>query len=219
MSDNTYLGLVNAVLVRLREDTVTTVNSTDDVVVELVKAFVNDAKRVVEDSHTWSSLQTEWNVSTTIGNDRLVLTNSRKSPIIDYILDSSGNYLTLQPKEYLRRKSAQSGSTTGTPTDYIVDGVETNGDLRLRIWPAPAEVKSYTVYGFHRSGELVNDTDVCVVPTKPVIYLAEAFAARERGEVGGQSSGELMNIAQQYLRDSIAMDAVNSDPDNIWYTV
>ena len=219
MSHNyTYLELVNAVLVRLREDTVTTVQGTDDVVVSLVKEFVNDAKRAVEDAHTWSALEKEWEVSTTIGNDKLVLTDSHKSPIIDYIYDSNGQKLRLINKEALRRKAAMSDGN-GSPVYYIVDGTESNGDLRLRLWPAPKEVKAYTAFGYERTSPLSLDSDILSVPAAPVIYLAEALAARERGEVGGLASSELLLLAKQYLGDAIAMDATNSDMDNNWYTV
>jgi hypothetical protein len=219
MSHNyTYLELVNAVLVRLREDTVATVQGTDDVVVSLVKEFVNDAKRTVEDAHTWSALSKEWEVSTTIGNDKLVLTDSHKSPIIDYIYDDRGMKLTLSNKESLRRKAAMSGEA-GTPTHYIVDGTEANGDTRLRIWPAPKAVSTYTAYGYERTAPLSLDSDMLAVPAAPVIYLAEALAARERGEIGGLASSELLMLAKQYLSDAIAMDATNNDMDNNWYTV
>lgn len=219
MSHNyTYLELVNAVLVRLREDTVTTVQGTDDVVVSLVKEFINDAKRTVEDAHTWSALEKEWEVSTTIGNDKLVLTDSHKSPIIDYIYDSNGQKLRLINKEALRRKAAMSDGN-GSPVYYIVDGTESNGDTRLRIWPAPDSVKTYTAYGYERTPNLKEDSDMLAVPAAPVIYLAEALAARERGEIGGLASSELMQVAKQYLGDAIAMDATNSDMDNNWYTV
>lgn len=219
MSHNyTYLELVNAVLVRLREDTVATVQGADDVVVSLVKEFVNDAKRTVEDAHTWSALEKEWEVSTVIDNDKLVLTDSHKSPIIDYIYDDRGMKLKLSNKESLRRKAAMS-SQSGTPTHYIVDGTESNGDLRLRLWPAPKEVKTYTAYGYERTAPLSLDSDMLAVPEAPVIYLAEALAARERGEVGGLASSELLMLAKSYLGDAIAMDGTNNDMDNNWYTV
>lgn len=219
MSHNyTYLELVNAVLVRLREDGVSTVQGTDDVVVSMVKEFINDAKRTVEDAHTWSALSKEWEISTTIDNDKLVLTDSHKSPIIDYIYDARGQKLRLSNKESLRRKAAMS-TQSGTPTHYIVDGTEPNGDLRLRIWPAPKAVTTYMAYGYERTSPLSLDSDILAVPAAPVIYLAEALAARERGEIGGLASSELMAVAKQYLSDAIAMDATNSDLDNNWYTV
>lgn len=214
----TYLELVNAVLVRLREDTITSVSGSDDVVVNLVKEFVNDAKKVVEESHAWTALSTEWEQSSTIGDEYLVLTDSARHVIIDYIYDSEGNKLKLSDKESLRRKALQL-STNNTPTKYIVDGKDSVGDLRLRVCPTPKEVKTYTIFGYQSTPALSEDTDRLVVPSQPVIYTAQALAARERGEVGGQSPSELMAIAKQSLSDAIATDSTNSDLNNIWYSV
>ena len=52
----TYLELVNGVLRRLRENQVETVAETSYSV--LIGDFVNDAKQLVEDSHSWSALRT-----------------------------------------------------------------------------------------------------------------------------------------------------------------
>ena len=73
--------------------------------------------------------------------------------------------------------------------------------------------------GFKRQGELTEDGQHMLVPNKPVLYYALALAARERGEVGGQSSAELFSMANQFLSDAIAYDASNTELDNIWMTV
>ena len=52
----TYLNLVNNVLRRLREDTVTTV--TNNTYSTMVGDFVNDAKEIVESAWDWSALRT-----------------------------------------------------------------------------------------------------------------------------------------------------------------
>ena len=48
-----YLQLVNGVLDRLREPQTVTVRTMDDPVVNVVKHFVNDAKRHVESAQSW----------------------------------------------------------------------------------------------------------------------------------------------------------------------
>lgn len=215
----TYLEVVNSVLSRLREDTVTTVAGSDDVVVNMVKDFVNDAKRTVEDAHTWSMLAEDWTVATSTSVDTGVLTNSSKSVIIDSVYDSTGMVLRPINKAALRQKSLQAGSTKNDPKYYIVDGAESNGDVRLRFFPAPKSVANVHVYGYQRTADLVEDNDVLIVPAQPVMYYAQALAARERGEIGGLASAEIFQMARQYLGDAIAMDATNSDMDNIWTTV
>ena len=58
----TYLELVNDVLVRLRESTVTTVGETT--YSSLIGKFVNDAKRQIEDSFNWNVLSTTVTITT-----------------------------------------------------------------------------------------------------------------------------------------------------------
>lgn len=51
----TYLELVNDVLIRLREQTVSTVSLTT--YSTLIGKFVNDAKRQIEDAYDWNALE------------------------------------------------------------------------------------------------------------------------------------------------------------------
>lgn len=215
----TYLKLVNAVLMRLREDSVTTVAGSDDVVVDLVKEFVNDAKAVVENAHTWSGLSTSWSASTSTSTDKVVLADSGRSVILDEVFDSAGNPLLVMSKAELTRRSIRDAGKTNNPRYYAVDGKEANGDVRIQLWPAPKEVETLTVTGYQNGEDLETDTDVLLVPPLPVIYMAHAIASRERGEVGAQTPSELLTIAGSYLSDEIAKDASNSNPDNIWTSV
>ena len=226
MSDSkTYLDLVNAVLVRLREDKVPSVNGNDDVVVELVKEFINDAKRTVEDAHGWSALRHEWAVDLgTQPSSEGVLAGSYGSVVIDYLMTSEGFVLrNMSLKEIERRRILNGNVTTLAPSYWAVSGKQVNGTLLETKVKFDCLIDSsqapITAYGYQPQGELRGDFDVMLVPAKPVIYMAEALAARERGEVGGQSAGELLALAKGYISDAIAMDATNSDLDNIWTTV
>ena len=58
----TYLELVNDVLIRLRETTVSTVSETT--YSALIGKFVNDAKRQIEDSYNWNCLAQTITVTT-----------------------------------------------------------------------------------------------------------------------------------------------------------
>lgn len=85
----TYLQLVQSVLRRLREDdTITSVS--DNSYSKLIGEFVNDAKRIVEDSWDWASLRTTFNINTTDTVFRYQLTNSDISlKTLDVINDTS----------------------------------------------------------------------------------------------------------------------------------
>lgn len=224
-NSKTYLDLVNAVLVRLREDTIPTVNGNDDVVVGLVKEFINDAKKTVESAHTWSALQHEWSVDMGVQpSAEGILTGSQGDVIIDYVMDSEGRMLANKPLKFINQRVIHNAPTTTlTPQYWAVSGKQVNNyQLQTKIkfdCLVDATQNAVTAYGYQPQADLADDFDVLLVPAKPVIYLAEALAARERGEVGGQSAGELMILAKSYISDSIAMDSTNSDLDNIWTTV
>ncbi len=212
----TYLKLVNAVLSRLREDTVTSVDGSGDVVVELVRDYINDAKRVVESSYNWSALSAEWQFSTAVGETSVDSTAPLGS-VLDVVYDSNGTELKPLAKNEMRRRVLQ-GQQSDVLSYYSVDG-SVNGNYKLSVWPAPKNVGTYYVYGYSHTADLAQDTDTLLVPSEPVIYLALANAARERGEVGAQSMPEMLGIAQQYLTDAIAREASNNINDNIWTMV
>ena len=63
-----------------------------------------------------------------------------------------------------------------------------------------------------------SDTDTLAIPSQPVIHMAVALLARERGETGGTSTPEYFAIADKYLSDAIAMDAQKHPEETIFYT-
>ena len=214
----TYLELVNGVLSRMREDTITTLAGETDVVALIVKDFVNDAKRMVEDAHTWNSQRTEWTITTADGTADYPLTGSGNYAALEYIFKDTGEQLRERTLYTIKKKNAVAVQN-GQPSEYAVNGVDANGDVRLTLHPTPDAAYSFTATGFQRSSDLVLDADVIDVPDKPVLYFALAYAARERGEVGGQTAAEIFAMANRYLSDAIAWDASLSTLDDIWTTV
>ena len=70
-----------------------------------------------------------------------------------------------------------------------------------------------------RTPELTSGTDVVKAPSTPVVQLAHAMAAEERGETGGTAASKLYAIAQSSLSDAIAMDAGRFPTETVWYDV
>ncbi len=214
----TYLEAVNQVLQRLREDTVTDVTGLDDPVAEMVTALVNDAKQLVENAHTWNALRDEWSITTAADDALYSLTNAGNYGKIELIVKDDGTELQEEQLRAIRKRQAASPANS-KPKYYAVNGVDSNYDIQIQLYPKPDNVYNYTVYGFKRQAELSSASDVLLVPAKPVVYYALAMAARERGEVGGQTATELFALASAYLSDAIAWDASLNDQDNVWMTV
>lgn len=215
-----YTDLVNEVLIRMREDTVDSIGGsrltiTDDPVVDIVKLAVNDAKRVVEDSHTWNSLRHDWTFNTVAGTHTYGLEGAAAYATLETVYDSTGSELRNVPLSYIHKKGARQPANN-TPMYWAANGSDANGDLAIRLFNTPKATLTYTVHGFKRTPELDLDSDKLIVPSKPVIYMAFALASRERGEAGGAQAGELFQMAEQYLKDAIALDCANTDLDNDW---
>jgi len=105
----------------------------------------------------------------------------------------------------------------GIPGNWCNNGVDTNGDAVIQISPTPAVTTSFAVVGFQRTGQLVADTDMLLIPDVPVRDLAIALAVRERGEVNGQTAAEYFEIAKRTLSDAVAFDSARNDSEDDWY--
>ena len=213
----TYLNLVNNVLRRLREDEVSSVQSTT--YSKLAGDFVNDAKKIVEDAWDWSALRTTLTVTTSSGIFNYVLTGSQnKIKVLDVINDTSNIFMQYQTQHWFNDKYLNQTPPSGAPEYYTYNGVNSSGDTQVDIYPKPDGVYSLRFNCVLRNAELSADDDQLVIPSQPVIHTAVALLARERGETGGTSAPEYFGIADKYLSDAIAMDAQKHPEETIWYT-
>ena len=213
----TYLNLVNNVLRRLREDEVSSVQSTT--YSKMAGDFVNDAKKIVEDAWDWSALRTTLTVTTTSGIFNYVLTGSQnKIKVLDVVNDTSNIFMEYQTSHWFNDKYLNQNPVSGSPEYYTYNGVNSSGDTQVDVYPKPDGVYDLRFNCILRNAELSNDTDVLLIPSQPVIHMAIALLARERGETGGTSAPEYFGIADKYLSDAIALDAQKHPEETIWYT-
>ena len=85
--------------------------------------------------------------------------------------------------------------------------------------PRPDAAQTLRFDVIKRQAELTSDSTNLLVPEKPVIHLAVALLARERGETGGTSVAEYFSIADKYLSDAIAIDAAKHPEEMIFRTI
>jgi len=213
----TYLQLINSVLRRLREDEVTTVNESD--YSRLVGDFVNDALQSVENASDWTALRTTFNITTVAGTPTYSLTDFGTRSKILYVHNETTNQVINQKSlQRINQLNLGTDNAQGTVQYFAIDGVDGNGDSRMRLYQTPNAVNTISVYAVKRDQVLVEDTDATVIPTQPIIQLAFAYALRERGETGGQSAAEQLIFAQEDLRNAIAFDANLNPEELIWYS-
>lgn len=211
----TYLQLVNAVLRRLREDEVTTVDESD--YSKLIGDFVNDAKRLVEDSWDWTALRTTTTITTVAGTSKYALTGyGVRSKIIQVHNETNNRIVEQQSLPFIRNVSLQSDNAQGTIQYWAIDGTDTNGDSQIRFHMVPNAVEVMSIYGVKRTGDLTTDSDSTLLPVNPIIQWAFSYALRERGETGGQSAAEQAVFAKEDLTNAIAQDAALHPEETIW---
>ena len=213
----TYLNLVNNVLRRLREDVVTTV--TNNTYSTMVGDFVNDAKELVETAWDWSALRSTLTITTAADDFTYSLTGSGdKGKVFRIINDTSNCELQYQTQAWFDNEFFVNNPTSGSPKYFTFNGVDTNGDTQIDDYPKPDGVYSLKAKLVNRNAVLSSDSDTLAIPSQPVIHMAVALLARERGETGGTSTPEYFAIADRYLSDAIAMDAQKHPEETIFYT-
>lgn len=213
----TYLELVNAVLRKLREEEVTTVDESD--YSKLIGDFVNDGTQLVENSWDWSALRYTYSLNTVADTSTYALTGFGSRSKILYIHNETyNNYVYQESLQRIRELALGTNNATGPVRYFAVDALDSNGDAQIRLYQTPNSVQNLSVYTVKRNTSLTNDADNVVVPTQPIIQFAFAYALRERGETGGQSAAEQLIFAQEDLRNSITFDANLHPEELIWYT-
>jgi len=209
----TYLQIVNQVLRRMREEEVSSVIQTP--YSQMAGDFVNDAKSFVEDAWDWSCKRTEIPVvtSASVGSYALPGTDSALK-IFSATNETTGSFLTYRPQMWFQARMLS--PVEGAPGSFGNDGLSGTGEIKLRLYPIPDGVYNLTVRCSVKEPEFAEDNDETLLPTRPIIHLAIAMLARERGEAGGTSVGEYFTMAERYLADAISYDANRHPEDLIW---
>jgi hypothetical protein len=213
----TYLQLVNNVLKRLRERTVSTVE--ENTYSTLISMFINDAKQEVEQSWDWSALRTTLTATTTAGAFAYELTGAGDNmKMLDVVNDTSNAFMTYKTASDFNNYYLNSNPTQGSPRYYSFNGIDNNGDTIVEIFPPPDGTYLIRFNLINRQNDLATDTDVLLCPSKPVEMLAYAKAVEERGEDGGVAGVSAYRTAERALSDAIALDAAKHPEEVIWTT-
>ena len=218
----TYLELVNKVMRRLRESEVDTVQGTgnSNSYARLIGDFVNEAKSQIEVAWDWSALRNTLTVTTSLNVFNYELNGAKSnSKFLDIWNDTSNIEMQMKDSRWFTQEFLMAEPQVGIPNFYNFNGVSSDGDIQVDIYPIPDGVYALRFNLTQRNVPLSADTDTTVLPTRHIILLATAMAIEERGEDGGQQSMNAYAAAQSALADEIAMDAARHPEDTIWYSV
>jgi len=201
-----YIQLVNDVLIRLREPEATSVS--DSAYVKLIARFVNDSKRVVEDSYNWNALSDTLSATTTADVFNYVLVGSgQRFRVIDVINDTQNSFVELASTKWMDQQFLMTTPQKGSPAYYNFNGTNSNGDTQVDLYPIPNGAYNLRFNIIKPQVPLAVNADILLVPEEPVILGALARAQAERGEDGGVQAGETYQLMRQSLADAIALES------------
>jgi hypothetical protein len=209
----TYLELVNDVLVRLRESTVSTVGET--AYSALIGKFVNDGKRQIEDAYSWNVLSQTITVTTTSGTSSYALTGvGQKFRVNDAINTTSVITLDNTTVADMNRKLNFGTPSQSIPSEFCFSGVDGNGDTKIDLFPVPDGVYTLKFDVTVPQANLSADGTSVKVLDYLVAQSAYSRALIERGEDGGTNSSEAYALFRGMLSDAIALESTRYPEDN-----
>ena len=218
MASMNYIQLVNDVLVRLREPEASSVSDT--AYVKLIAKYVNDSKRVVEDSYNWNSLSETLSATTTAQVFNYVLVGSgQRFRVIDVINDTQNIFVELAATKWMDQQFLMTTPQTGSPAYYNFNGTDSNGDTQVDLYPIPDGAYNIRFNIIKPQEPLAVNADILLVPPEPVILGALARAQAERGEDGGVQAGETYQLMRQSLADAIALESGRYLEEQEWLAI
>jgi len=235
----TYREIINSVLLRLREDTISSDWSGDinDSALspyhKLIGELVNDAKKNVESYHDWNALRETFNVRLRDGNMQYTLGDALRGAGVSFkVLDvrnkTTGTQLEQVHNEWINdRMFPTSKVATGEPTKYAFNGISQAAvgrepDFNIDFYPVPDSNANNQIVAVNIVGaqkELKEASQVLRVPAQPVILGAWARAIAERGEDGGTQYSAVAAEARDSLLQAVQLDAGNFEYERDWYVV
>jgi hypothetical protein len=211
----TYLEVVNNVLRRLREPTVSSVNESN--YSAMIGVFVNDAKREVEDAHDWNVLSDTLTANTSAGIFNYVLVGSgNRFRVIDVLNDSNDTELRYAPTKWMNKQFLLTNTQSAAPLFYNFNGVDSNYDTQVDIYPVPDTVYALRFNLIIPQADLTSDSTRVLVPPHLVSQLAYAKAIAERGEDGGNLSSEAYALYKMSLANEVAIERNRYEEEMNW---
>ena len=212
----TFLELVNSVLVRLREERVSTVYENE--YSTLISNLVNVAKTEVENVYNWEALRKTVTLITKVGTFHYELlnttTNIRTLDVYNY---TNKNWMDSRTTEWFDRAFAVNDVVTGSPSVYAWNGVSSTGNMEVDLYPIPSTIQTLRFNMTSPQPPLKIDADPMFVPDMLVVENAVARAIEERGEDGGSSNQQ--QRYQNMLADFISMEASRKPMETVWRSV
>jgi len=219
----TFREAINEVLIRLREDTISSdwsgdINdsSTVSAYQKVIGALINDSKRSIESYNDWLVLRQTVDISTVASTKNYNLSSGQDFKILDVVNNSTGTQLIQVSKAYLNNIKYPT-DPTGEPLYYGFNGADTSNNLKVDLSPIPTAAQTIS-FDIVKYQDVLTEADTVIkIPTKPLILAAWARAVAERGEDGGTQSGLLAEEASSAIKQAVMMDSGNVQFESDWF--
>jgi len=213
-----YLAAINSVLVRLRERTVESINENE--YSSLIATLINDSLQEVEQAWDWSALRQSLTVTTSNGVFNYELNGTQNDvKVLSVVNATSQSDVDYQTANWFNDRYLTPSPATGSPSYWSFNGVGTDGDTLIDLYPKPDGVYEVRFNVVQRSEDLTSESSIILCPHRPIVLLAYAKAVEERGEDNGQTGNSAYMAANNSLSNAIALDASKHPEETIWYNV
>jgi len=219
----TFREAINEVLIRLREDTISSdwsgdINDSTTISAyqKVIGALVNDAKRSIESYNDWLVLRQTVDISTVAATKNYNLSSGQDFKILDVVNNSTGTQLIQVSKAYLNNIKYPT-DPTGEPLYYGFNGADASNNLKVDLSPIPTEAHTISFDIVKYQDVLTEAATVISIPTKPLILGAWARAIAERGEDGGTQASIIADEASIAISQAIMMDSGNVKFESDWF--
>lgn len=214
------LTIVNKVLKKLRESTVTTIEGDD--YAELITDFLTETKQEIEDAWDWTALKGTVLLDTIADAYRYKLSSVYEGSEIHSVYDQTNDcYLEFSPTKVddLLKLTVPE---TGTAKYYSIVGYN-DSEMLIDIAPVPdtANIRLY-INGKYVQGDLPYtnpSTTLIATPMMPLVLGTYAKAVEERGEDDGEALTKAETKYARSLSDAIALDNANQGGANAQWEV
>ena len=211
----TLLEIVNKVLRKLREPTVSIIAGDD--YAELITDFLSETKREVEDKTHWSNLDGLVVVQTVSGVPQYTLAGVyERSEVVEVYNRTTKAHLSLNEravKEGIDDLPVQTGEPMyWRPVGYL------NGELQIEVFPVPDKVYDLKIEGkFVQKDLSYSDTTFeLLTPEYPLFLGTYAKALEERGDDDGEPVTKAEDKYKKALGDAAILDANLRGDKMIW---
>jgi hypothetical protein len=212
----TKLQVMNAVMTRLREPTLST--SSDTLYAKVVEEVLNSVKTEIEQSWSWLNLRDTYNVTVTPGTTSYSLTGSGQyAQVLDVWNQTTfrqvrrSNY-----KDFNQKFFGVQSLQTGDVTEYLPVGIDGNYDLQLDTWPDVVSTNSLKVNIYAPQADPTSDDTVLIVPAQILIEGMVAYLLTERGDDNGTAAQAQQQYYRALLAGAVATEGGHDPTEQDW---